>query len=552
MKEKIEIHDLTLGMFVAELDRPWLDTPFLIQGFVIESQEQIQELQQHCQFVFVERALSVGSAFRADPVQTTVKPQRVSAGPRTVQKNTEATTEETKESFFAMMRRVFGAAFGAGPQAATEAPVPGTPRITSAGNSDSHKVEPRNQRREKGISSEELAHLEPTPDAGRGNSDSGGLTYHNETAGGSLWARLLGLFTGKKKSARHSSYIGEPETIAPPYPDRTTFEEELPQAREAHRKANALVQDLITDLRNNKVLELEKAHDAVNWMVESVVRNPDGLMWLARLKDRDAYTYDHGLNTSIYLIAFGRHLGLRQDQLQIVGTAGLMQDVGKIRLPQELIAKPGKLTTAEFKVMKSHVEHSVEIIQDSKQASQLLVDVVLQHHERYNGSGYPKGLKGDQISMLGSMAGIADTYTAMISARAHASPLSVQQALQQLYAWRDQSFKAEMIEEFIQCIGIFPVGSLVELNTGEVAVVVAQNRERRLKPRIMLVLDNQQQSYSNPIMLDLLYDPPTPGGEPYRIVRGLQAGIHDYDPQAHLDALSELSGLDKAGGAAVQ
>jgi HD-GYP domain-containing protein (c-di-GMP phosphodiesterase class II) len=541
MKEKIEIHDLTLGMFVAELDRPWLDTPFLIQGFVIESQEQIQELQQHCQFVFVERTLSVGNAFRPDPEQAAAKPQRAAAGPRVVQKNTEAAPGDGKESFFAMMRRVFGAAFGAKPEAtaAEEAPVPATPRITSAGNSAPRKVEPRNQRREKGISSEEHAHLQPQPEAGGG----GGLIVHNEAAGGGFWARLLRMFGGKSKSARHSSYIGEPETMAPPYPDRTTFEEELPKAREAHQKANALVQDLITDLRNNKVLELEKAHDAVNWMVESVVRNPDGLMWLARLKDRDAYTYDHGLNTSIYLIAFGRHLGLRQDQLQNVGTAGLMQDVGKIRLPQELIAKPGKLTAAEFKVMKSHVEHSVEIIQDSKQASQLLVDVVLQHHERYNGSGYPKGLKGDQISMLGSMAGIADTYTAMISARAHASPLSVQQALQQLYAWRDQSFKAEMIEEFIQCIGIFPVGSLVELNTGEVAVVVAQNRERRLKPRIMLVLDNQQQPYTNPIMLDLLYDPPTPAGEPYRIVRGLQAGIHDYDPQAHLDAISELSGI---------
>jgi HD-GYP domain-containing protein (c-di-GMP phosphodiesterase class II) len=529
MKEKIEIHDLTRGMFVAELDCPWLDTPFLIQGFVIETQEQIEELQLHCKFVFVERTLSVGNAFRPDPEHVAVMLSRASVHPKPEPKTEPPTIGGIEESFFQTIRRVFGAAFGGKQIEQSEVATPTTPRSVENTVRPVNKVIlPENQRREKGINSEERVHLEP------GAGDEGAPKP------GGFWSGWLRWFSRKPKRLVRPSYAGEPESVEPAYPDRTTFEEELPKAREAHQKANVLVRDLITDLRNNKVLELEKAHDAVNWMVESVVRNPDGLMWLARLKDRDAYTYDHGLNTSIYLIAFGRHLGLRQDQLQTVGTAGLMQDVGKIRLPQELIARPGKLMPAEFKVMKSHVDHSIDIIQSSKQASQQLVDVVAQHHERYNGSGYPKGIQGDQISMLGCMAGIADTYTAMISARPHSQPKSVQQALQQLYAWRDQGFKAEMIEEFIQCIGIFPVGSLVELNTGEVAVVVAQNRERRLKPRIMLVLDDQRQSYPSPIMLNLLYDPPAPSGEPYRIVRGLQAGVYDHDPQDHLDALTEF------------
>ena len=137
------------------------------------------------------------------------------------------------------------------------------------------------------------------------------------------------------------------------------------------------------------------------------------------------------------------------------------------------------------------------------------------------------------------MAGLVDTYAALISARAYAQPISVQQALHQLYTSRGQAFRGDLVEQFIQCVGVFPVGSLVELNTGEVAVVVSQNRSRRLKPRVMLVLDKDRQSYPSPIMLDLILDPPSPNGEPYRIVRGLQAGIYEHDPEKTLAALME-------------
>ena len=171
----------------------------------------------------------------------------------------------------------------------------------------------------------------------------------------------------------------------------------------------------------------------------------------------------------------------------------------------------------------------------------MLLDSIGQHHERYDGSGYPHGLAGDQISLLGGMAGLADTYTALISARTYAQPISVQQALHDLYGSRGQAFKSDLVEQFIQCVGVFPVGSLVELNSGEVAVVVSQNRARRLKPRVMLVLDKDRQSYPSPIMLDLILDPPTPAGESYRIVRGLQAGMYEHDPQKTLNALMEAA-----------
>ena len=216
-----------------------------------------------------------------------------------------------------------------------------------------------------------------------------------------------------------------------------------------------------------------------------------------------------------------------------------MQDVGKIKLPHVLLDKREKLSPAELKIFQSHVAHSIDIISASKEATPLLLNAVHEHHERYDGSGYPRGLVGDEISTLGGMAGLVDSYAAMISARPYAQPISVQQALHDLYTTRNRMFKSDLVEEFIQCVGVFPVGSLVELNTTEVAVVVSQNRSRRLKPRVMLVLDSSRQSFARPVMLELIYDPPTPSGEPYRIVRGLQAGLYDYDPQQTLDVLME-------------
>ena len=305
----------------------------------------------------------------------------------------------------------------------------------------------------------------------------------------------------------------------------------MPAAAKIHANAEKVVDELVADIQADRLPELEKAEDAVGIMSESITRNPDAMMWLTRLKGVDAYTYDHGLNVSIYLMAFGRHIGLPQDQIRLLGTAGLLQDIGKMKLPRDVLEKKGKMTSSEYELTKSHVQIGLDMIQQSKHTSPLIHDIVAQHHERHNGSGYPKGSSGDSISMYGAIAGIADVYAAITSSRPYAQPLSPQDALSQLFSWRGSVFSERLVEEFIQAIGIFPVGSLVELNTGEVAVVVAQNRARRLKPRILLVLDHNKQAYTSPIMLDMTFEPPTSNGDPYRIVRGLRIDMHEVDPR---------------------
>jgi HD-GYP domain-containing protein (c-di-GMP phosphodiesterase class II) len=548
MREQVAAEKLAVGMFVAELDRPWLGTPFLIQGFVIESQEQIEDLRRHCKHVFVERTLSLGDQYQPDPVEKPAVTPRPRAEPRAkVYKDSAAPTDgATEAGLIGTLGKIFKSAFS------TEgAPQPGersaraAPR--AAGTREPvvtiYKDEPRrpavkkpdpaaSATREKGMSSEERDFIE------QGMDPAATVRVYEQQPG--LLGRISKLFRVSEADKKLAAGA-RPVIETPVYVDQTTIEEEITFAVEAHDKVEAAVQSVIEDLNKNRSIELDKVNDAVGWMVESVVRNPDGMLWLTRLKSVDAYTYDHGLNTSIYLIAFGRHLGLPEDQLQVIGTVGLMQDVGKIKLPRALIDKREKLTAAELKVFQSHVGHSVEVIRASNDATDILIDTIAQHHERFDGGGYPKGLAGDAISLLGGMAGIADTYAALISARPYAQPMSAQQALHQLYAVRDKDFKGEWIEQFIQCVGVFPVGSLVELNTNEVAVVVSQNRARRLKPRVMLVLDKDRQPYPSPVMIDLLYDPVAPGmgDTPYRVVRGLQPGIYEHDPKKTLDALME-------------
>ncbi len=545
MKEQVPVEKLALGMFVAELDRPWLETTFLIQGFVIESQEQIAEFQRCCKHVFVERALSLGDQFQPDVVEKTVV-QRKRADPHVhIYDDKKEAPEQPRESLFGTIGQIFKSAFSS--ESRTEESAPATPAqparprdplvIIHEDKPEKPKPKPRSEpdRREKGISNEERAYLE------RATDPAATVKIYTEkeiSASGGFLTRLSRLF-GMSAEDKQYGYQGKKTVEEPVYADQTLIEEELPMAKEAHEKVQVVVQEVIDDLNKNKPLELEKVGDAVGWMVESVVRNPDGMIWLARLKSVDAYTYDHGLNTAIYLIAFGRHLGLPEDQLQVIGTVGLMQDVGKIKLPKALLDKREKLSAPELKIFQSHVGHSLDILRGSKEATEVLIRAVSEHHERYDGSGYPRGIVGEQISRLGAMAGLVDSYTAMISARPYSPPISVQQALHDLYAARNQAFKSELVEEFIQCVGVFPVGSLVELNTSEVAVVVSQNRSRRLKPRVMLVLDANRQSFAAAKMLELIYDPPTPSGEPYRIVRGLQAGLYDYDPKQTLDVLME-------------
>jgi HD-GYP domain-containing protein (c-di-GMP phosphodiesterase class II) len=251
------------------------------------------------------------------------------------------------------------------------------------------------------------------------------------------------------------------------------------------------------------------------------VRNPDAMMLLVTMRDKAEETLNRATQVSVYMTVFGRFLQLERSSLEILGLIGLLQDVGMLKLPAGMPARRADLTPEEDEVFKSHVTHGVEILSKTAGLPPELPSMASLHHERYDGSGYPRGLKGSAISQTGAIAGIVDTFDMLTAPAPYGMQLPPSNALNVLFQNRGTQFHAALVEQFIQCVGAFPVGSIVELNSGEVGVVITQNLVKRLQPRVMVVQD----ANGNPIhphkILDLVNEPMATPDEPYRIRRTL-------------------------------
>jgi len=394
-------------MYVEKLDRPWLDTPYLLEGVWITSTDDIKELKKLCEYVYI--------------------------------------SEEKGQNLDNIIIKI----------STTSHSIPSIRGGSSAPSQINYDIEHTNER----------------PQGSQGKT-----------------------FTINKVTV--------------------PFEEEIGKAREIHRKANEVISDLYEDVRLGKSINATGAKEMVNQMVDSIVRNPDAQVWLTHLKNKDEYTAIHSLNVCIFSIAFGRHLGISDDSLNLLGLGGLMHDLGKIRVPLEVLNKPGKLTKDEFDVMKKHPEHGGSILTTTKGLSPEVIDVALSHHERMNGSGYPYGLRGRDISLYGRIVSIVDIYDAITSNRVYRNSMRTVDAMTQLYTMRQGFLDSQLVEQFIQCIGIYPVGSIVELYSGEIGIVIEINREHRLRPKILLILDEDKQKY-----------------KPFRIVDLAQFEMMSYDTE---------------------
>ncbi|HKK13260.1 MAG TPA: HD-GYP domain-containing protein [Gammaproteobacteria bacterium] len=406
MERKVNTDDLKPGMYVSRLDRPWIETPFMFQGFYVQDFKDVQELQRHCHFVYID-----------------------------------------------------------------------------------------------------IERGEPAP------------RYLQAEQPQSLHSTLCALCGDGKPGQR--------------YPDDVSFEEELATAKETHGRAQELVNNIMDDVRAGRKLNAAGIREAAAGMISSIVRNPDAFLWLARLKQADTYTYSHAIAACTLAVAFGRHLALPKAELSHVAVGTLLFDIGKMKLAPELLQHPGPLTTAQFELVKSHVAHSVTLMESTPGVSREATEVALHHHERHNGNGYPQGLANGAISVYGRMAALVDCYDAITSDRAYARALSPYDAIHKLYQWRGVDFQEDLVEQFIQCLGVFPVGTLVELSSGQIGIVLAQNRVRRLRPKVMLVLDQNKQPYGIAPTIDLMHDPEYGSDQPLSIVRPLEPGSYGIDPQQY-------------------
>jgi HD-GYP domain-containing protein (c-di-GMP phosphodiesterase class II) len=434
-RRKVATADLEHGMYVSQLDRPWLETPFLFQGFAIQDDKDLRQLRQFCQHVYVDVARSSVSEAKVLAVR------------------------EQKEKYASSL----------------EAPV--------------------NRR----------VHAKPP----------------------SFWWRVFDVIAGFDKSGRLAARF-----LTRHYRNAVPTHVEARRATVAWDNAATVMNEVLGQLRKGDGLDSAKLKQAISPMIDSVMRNQDAMAWLVQLRKRDEYAYHHSLASSVWAVILGRHLGFDRAGLDTLAMGGLLLDLGKAQIPAEILQKEGPLEEIERRIVEKHVAVGMKLVQTTPGVNGDVLAMIEHHHERHDGSGYPKGLAGADIPVFGRIAGLIDSFDAMTTKRPYASAKSAYDAIRELNGLAGTAFQRELVEQFVQALGMFPSGSLVELNTGEVAIVIEQNRIRRLRPKIMLVLDANKKPRPSHETLDLrkVRDGANEPGARW-IVSGLEPGAYGLDPK---------------------
>lgn len=377
-KIKINVDKLQVGMHVSELDKPWSETSFLFQGFRITNNQEIEQLQESCSYVYIDEEKS------------------------TVDISSDLITNKSS------------------PQAKKD-----------------KKCEP--------LSNIQVKHK--------------------------------------------------------PYEEK--FESEFPVAKEIYLDSTEKMHVFFNDVRLGKSLDVLKVKSVVQTLLASILRNPDALKLMCVMEERDKSAVTHALHVCILSLAFASYLGFKKDMLQQLGLAALLHDIGETKLPEGLFWKSEPFTSEEKKEVCKHSEYGFDIVKEVQGLPSVVLDVVRDHHERLNRSGFPNQAGGDEISYNTMMVSIVDVYDSVTMGYEGKKAISCTDALKSMYDWRNELFQGELVQHFIQCLGVYPIGSVIKLNTGEIGIVVTFDDCSRLAPRIMILLDKDHQYYPVPRMLDL-------------------------------------------------
>lgn len=290
---------------------------------------------------------------------------------------------------------------------------------------------------------------------------------------------------------------------APVVSRQSSLREERQHASRIQSEAKGIITEIMRDVRLGNQIEVERVEPVVGNITGSILRNSGALTSLCRIKSKDDYTFMHSVSVCALQVAFCRALGLDAQAIHDAGVGGLLHDIGKTRVPDEVLNKPGRLTDGEFAQIKCHALESRRILEATPGISETAIQVAAQHHERDDGSGYPLGLKGDEISRMGQMAAIVDVYDAITSDRCYHKGLPPTEAMRKIFEWSKFHFKPELVHAFTRCIGIYPVGSLVLLESQRLAVVIGQCEHTLLQPLVRVVFDTARAHYLTPQDLDL-------------------------------------------------
>ncbi|MFD2228868.1 HD-GYP domain-containing protein [Alkalimarinus sediminis] len=423
-QQKIPVNQLQIGMYVANLDRPWCETPFPIQGFYIKQHSDVEQLESYCKHVYIDAVSGKREAY------------------------------------------------------------------------DKH-----------------------APMGRRGGSRSG-----TEPATGNV----LKLPPLKIRNKVEYPQIASEKAVA-------SLKKEVSKAGKLQKNVNVALTNIFETVSSGESPDYKAVNKAIDGMVDSVIRNPDALVWLTRVSTHDQFSYQHAISTSIWSLVLGRYLGLEKEVLKQLSTAVLLSQVGKAKLPKHILENQHSLNAEDFESYKQYVQFSVEILESAGNVSRSVIDVVRSHRERHNGTGFPKGITGDRIPLLAKIAGLVDAYQEMIEPRPGVTPMPAAVAVSKLYDSRNIEFQEELVESFIKAVGVYPTGTLVELNNSQVGIVLNHNSKRRLWPRVAVVLNEDKQPLKQAKVIDLLaYNEGRSASDSLNISGSLPAGSFDIDPSNYL------------------
>jgi HD-GYP domain-containing protein (c-di-GMP phosphodiesterase class II) len=508
-RKETAVEGLSIGMYVVDLDRSWDGTPFLLQGFIIQDEYEIASLKKLCTFVYIDHTKSTGDYFLED------ENTHIGFRPESLNDNFIRTSDMD----------------------ASNPPISNIQNGYTDKNAfleilldlknykaNQNKTDKRNRKILFNMNGDAQSALKNTTPYEK----TGNQSEKNEVK--QLTGGIFEFFSRLLKRDKYNPNVDDvplASNLDADYHDTVIYEEEYPVENEmakvlpVYELSQIEIRKIFESITNLREIDLNTLSELIENMFESISRTPDALLWLSKLKTVDDYSYNHALEVSITMMAFSNFLALSKREVLDMGLIGILLDIGKIKLTSEVFLKEGKLTKQEYDYVKKHVDESVKIIESNPIIKPSVLQAVAQHHERADGSGYPDDLTVDQISLSGQIAGLIDTYCAITSHKTYAKALCHHQALDIIYNLRGKLFSHILVDQLVQFMGLYPVSSLVELNTGEVAVVIQQNKVRRLMPRLMLLLDNKKERYTSPIILNLLNCPLTSDGERYSIIKSL-------------------------------
>ncbi|MBL8428371.1 MAG: HD-GYP domain-containing protein [Dechloromonas sp.] len=358
-------------------------------------------------------------------------------------------------------------------------------------------------------------------------TDPNDLVLVRESPISEVWIDIskgLDVEPGSAAAAVNVEIVEKLPEPAPAKIEKTSFNDEVKRASRIVAKGKEAVVSMFQEARMGKAIEAEAAAPLVEEISNSVMRNPGALISLARLKIADDYTYMHSVAVCALMIALARQLGLDEQQTRDAGMAGLLHDLGKAMIPLEVLNKPGKLTDAEFAMIKTHPEEGHKLLLEGKGVSDVTKDVCLHHHEKVDGSGYPKGLNSETMSLFAKMGAVCDVYDAITSNRPYKAGWDPAVSIKRMAEWKGH-FDPAVFQAFVKSLGIYPIGSLVRLESGKLGVVIEQGEQSLLKPKVKVFFSTMAQAYIKPETIDLARSPEKIAGRE----EAAKWGIKDID-----------------------